>query len=242
MAATVSNDTAMRVWWLPLMLCACDRLFGLDEIRDASVIDAVVPDDAVPDDAAPDAPPPDAAPYFEGCADGTREGFMDPERYPVIAACAGAWDVPGLRPAPPVSCQRMGGNNGARATGVGCSATDLCLENWHVCRTALEVLEHLPLDEPTCAGIGTGTNMFFAVAQSGPGSGQCTSTGTNDLFGCGTYGIGLTSCLPLTRNSGNQCSALTAAGGWVCPNEFSELTTVTKTMPLDGGGVLCCRD
>jgi hypothetical protein len=33
-----------------------------------------------------------AGPLALGCADGTREGFVDPTAFPTVAACAGAWD------------------------------------------------------------------------------------------------------------------------------------------------------
>jgi hypothetical protein len=98
------------------------------------------------------------------------------------------------------------------------------------------------MDTKTCAQIGSDPNMFFAAAQSGSGAGTCNATGTNDLFGCGTYGIGINGCGPLTVNSGDTCSTIRTAGGWNCPDTLAELTTVTKTKPLLGGGVLCCRD
>ncbi|MCO4763357.1 MAG: hypothetical protein KC502_17705, partial [Myxococcales bacterium] len=31
-----------------------------------------------------------------GCADGTREGFLDMKKYSKLAACSGAWSVPGI--------------------------------------------------------------------------------------------------------------------------------------------------
>ena len=62
-------------------------------------------------------------------------------------------------------------------------------------------------------------SLSFATAQSGGGAGECAETGPDnrdDLFGCGTM--------------------------WMCPVSEQEVTTVTKTDPYIGGGVLCCRD
>jgi len=82
--------------------------------------------------------------------------------------------------------------------------------------------------------------MFFATGQAGPGNGECDDTGADDVFGCGTYGYGVSAtCDPLERFSGNNCSGLAAAGGWTCSNP--ESLTITKTEPLAGGGVLCCN-
>lgn len=47
-----------------------------------------------------------------GCADGTREGFGDPTRFPDLAACAGSW---------------------MQDLDVSTSADALCASGWHVC-------------------------------------------------------------------------------------------------------------
>lgn len=224
----------VRAWSLLLVLGGCDKLL-LTELP--------APTDVMAD-AMADATPADAAPNHEGCSDRSREGFLDSARYPLIAACAGAWDIAGLRD-PVVSCGRMAGDGGQRSSGVGCSAADLCIAEWHVCQNAREVRERLPPDSQTCAGLESTSPMFFATAQSGPGSNMCDPNGTNDFFGCGTYGQAVpeANCPPLTLNSGDGCGAIKpGGGGWVCPNTLTEVTTVTKTTPLVGGGVLCCRD
>jgi hypothetical protein len=105
------------------------------------------------------------------------------------------------------------------------------------------VLGSLPATETTCAGLGAAPNTFFATAQSGPGGGMCDATGTDDVFGCGTYGIppADTSCDPLDRVSGNECRDIKLIGGWVCTYP-DEVRNIKKSEPLLGGGVLCCRD
>jgi hypothetical protein len=203
-----------------LALCGCDKLFSLAALPDAPGIDASTP---------------------LGCSDLTREGFGIVEDYPNIAACAGAWGVGGLRPAPSPTCGRAAGNTGSDPMGTTCTAADLCAEGWHVCSSRQDVRDHLPVTIATCADVQAGPSMFFATAQAGPGAATCDDTGADDVFGCGTYGYGVTAdCGPLTRFSGNNCSGLATAGGWTCSNP--EVLNIKKTDPLAGGGVLCCQN
>ena len=76
-----------------------------------------------------------------GCADGTREAFVNVVRFPSIAGCAGGWTVPGvLTPASMLpACARAAGNSGLRPNGAGCTVEDLCALGWHVCLGAREL-------------------------------------------------------------------------------------------------------
>jgi hypothetical protein len=217
---------------LVIALAGCDKLWSLQHVPDP------------PPDGPPDMAVPDTAPNLSGCADATREGFSDPAEFPLIGACAGAWSIAGLRPDPPVSCNRAAGDDGTLPGGVGCSASDLCSAGWHVCRTRLEVYERLPVADRSCDRIGADANALFVTAQSGGGGGNCDATGTNDVFGCGTAGLSVTDpgCAPLDRNSDNMCFVIKAVGGWECLDPDSEVTTIRKSDPTAGGGVLCCRD
>ena len=158
-----------------------------------------------------------------GCSDGTRDGFDDPDRYPGIAACAGAWTEPGLA---------------ERAATQGSSASALCAKGWHVCATSAEVAERTK--ERGCAdAVRSEAPMFFATLESGPGNAHCEGEGENDIFGCGTLGATpAKDCGVLNRFSHNNCSAL--ASPWTCSGDTTEVSTVTKT-GSEGGGVLCCR-
>lgn len=206
---------------LAVVLAGCDRTFGLLEV-------GYVP---------PDAPPPNPA----GCSDRTREGFGDIDTYPDLAACAGAWLRPGLRDVEP-ACARLAGNDGSLVSGADCTAADLCALGWHVCQTKLDVAMSQPVTLRSCAGLGAEANRFFATAQSGPG-GNCSDNATDDFAGCGTYGLpAMLNCAPLDKTPSNECSAFAGIGGWKCPQFNNEVNTVTKTEPLVGGGVLCCRD
>lgn len=219
----------MRSFLFMIALAGCDNLWSLQPVRD------VIPD--VPVDEAVDAPR-----SAQGCADATREGFVDLPAFPALAACSGAWSIAGLRPDPPVSCTRAAGNDGTLPGGVGCTASDLCAAGWHVCRTHVEVYDRLQSSDRTCALLGADENALFVTAQSGNGA-TCDGTGTNDVYGCGTEGLAApAACSPLDRVTYDMCMNLKSVGGWECPNAGSEVTTIRKSDPTVGGGVLCCRD
>ncbi len=84
--------------------------------------------------------------------------------------------------------------------------------------------------------------LFFLAAQTSSGQAQCTATGTNDIFGCGTLGAPPNAdCTPLNEWSGNRCVDLAAP--WSCgtTGQLNEGADVVK--PGTGsGGVLCCRN
>jgi hypothetical protein len=116
-----------------------------------------------------------------GCADGTREAFTDRTAFPHIAACAGAWSIPGIFPAVPPSttaaCATLGNSSTtAPADGAGCASSNLCAAGWHVCfggeirpRTA----------DAGCLATAFPPDTFFAAAVSGPGCFRCAlRTGT----------------------------------------------------------------
>jgi hypothetical protein len=172
-----------------------------------------------------------------GCSDGQREGYFDPAAFPLVASCSGAWSVAGVMGALAPVCGRLGGDDGQKPDGIGCSAADLCAEGWHVCASSAEVAAASPSG---CGGAADPqTLVFFATGQSGAGLSDC-GPGENDLFGCGTIGTApAPTCAPLDRTSADLCAALGAP--WSCGLDGAkEATAVTKT-GSDGGGVLCCR-
>jgi hypothetical protein len=202
-----------------------------------------------------------------GCADGTREAFTDEGRFPKIAACAGAWQLPGIFPAIVASatpdCATSGNSSPfAPADGAGCSASNLCASGWHICNGG----EVLPRTESRgcVAESSYPAASFFSAAVSGTGCGICalrskTDTGSgctadscaqncqetgdlsNDVFGCGSLGAAVfdPDCDGLDRFSHNNCSAL--GYPWTCSGSSQESRTVTKPSTV-AGGVLCCRD
>jgi hypothetical protein len=175
-----------------------------------------------------------------GCADGTREAFADVATFPDIAACSGAWSVPGLASTTSPACGRDSGNDSRNPEGTGCNVADLCQVGWHVCGTGAEVAAKTGPAGCAAATVA-GHSAFFAVRQSGDGSATC-GAGTNDLFGCGGAGVApdTATCTPLDRFSNDLCAALPST--WACGTDgTNESNAVTKTAS-DGGGVLCCRD
>lgn len=169
-----------------------------------------------------------AQPLVIGCADGSREGFVDLGTYPNLAACSGAWDVPGAFHSAP-TCGREAGNGGANANGLGCNVEDLCAGGWHVCygpddidiRTGGRGCDDAVAADYPQHGSGT-TNIahppgaaFFMTRTSGSGTGNCDEVvngfpqSFNDIFGCGNMGAPpQANCYPLNRFGHNQCSSL----------------------------------
>jgi hypothetical protein len=183
-----------------------------------------------------------------GCADGTREGYLDRVKYPKIAACEGAWDEPGLASIATRTpqCNRRAGNDGDRPNGQGCSVADLCASGWSVCETAHAVATAAP------AGCGDATApygdkpVFFLTRQRGTGL-TCDANnvlGTNNLYGCGTIGSTADkSCDPFTRMLRDTDCKMNAP--WVCVDgplgtSQNEYGIVTKN-GSSRGGVLCCK-
>lgn len=181
-----------------------------------------------------------------GCADGEREGFLNEETHPQIAACAGAWSNPGVTPNSVAStCGLAGGDDGPHPDGDGCSSADLCAAGWHVCNTWLDVAAKSPTG---CAGaVPSGApskSHFFAIRQPSENNIVCGDwgDGVNDVFGCGNLGFGLPdekNCGPLDRalasTQPNTCGfneAMPPLGPWEClggpGSDLEEGLTVTK--------------
>jgi len=186
-----------------------------------------------------------------GCADGTREGYINVAGYPLIAACVGGWSVPGLLSASALApqCGRQGGNTGPNTAGAGCSVTDLCAEGWHVCRSAQEVFQ-LAGDCKDAVGPAGTSHTFFVTLQRALGNvcPAANDVGTNHLHGCGNFGSPEDkSCAPfMFMLKDTDCAANTP---WLCPTTSSgpattttaEYQTVTK-LGSTRGGALCCHD
>ena len=227
----------------------------------AAPIDLAAPDLAAPDLSTIDLAGVDLARSATGCADGTREGFLDESRWPRIAACAGAFLVPGVLSATLApACGRRAGNDGPLPDGAGCDAEDLCAPGFHLCRTAAEVADRSPSG---CTGAAPAPGQFFITRQSSTGCGVCatgslladppcddqsctpgcaqTDATSNDVFGCGSTGDAPTAaCAPLDRFGNNLCVALPP--GWSCGVDgYTEARAVINRSPTTGGG-LCCAD
>jgi hypothetical protein len=192
-----------------------------------------------------------------GCADGTREGFVDEVAFPNIAGCAGGFGVPGVLDGLVQTCAGAAGDDSPNPSGAGCSAADLCSPGFVVCETEADVAARSPSG---CDGITNEPGLFFVTRQSGTGCGTCALGTTldpvcaqcqcavgcaptpalgNDLFGCGTVGDTALGCGVLDRFSNDGCGALPPS--WSCSiGGCSEALGVSKSSS-SGGGALCCR-
>ncbi len=176
-----------------------------------------------------------------GCADGSREGFLDISRFPFIAGCSGAWTVPGVHALIP-SCKRQAGNTGLTPMGEGCNVSDLCAEGWHVCsgrsdvtssnpknlggKTSVPEKEYDYVDPFACDGLLDGTQgpLFFATRATNLGNFNCSPDpiekdwGNNDIAGCGNLGCPTQAdtCGPLKWMSHNLCQGLQKKDSCLC--------------------------
>jgi hypothetical protein len=221
----------------------------LDGGPDAALDGADGAVDQAPDTRPPAAdralpPPLTGPPALVGCSDGSREGFLDLQAWPVIAGCSGGWQVPGvIDQGQEPRCGRQGGNDSVRADGEGCSVVDLCAEGWHVCRGPAEVSRRSPSG---CeSAVAPGLQRLFIVAAGASPLGVCIPDGTsaNDLHGCGDFGSDETSgCYPLLKRL--TFADCLQSGVWYCgtaDDHLVEATVVTKAGSALGG-VLCCHD
>lgn len=191
--------------------------------------------DANERDAAPDRP---IDPSTVGCSDGTVEDFIGSQN---IAACEGAWGVPGLFAGAATTCQRLAGNNAKSPAGVDCSSQDLCAAGWHVCNDAADVANHQGGGAGPCRSLMTNGFTFYATAQPSNGASTCSNvpTDVNDVFGCGDTGSKPAGgCTPLNATIGT----FTPVNGFTFGSDDTsrERENVRKT--IGPGGVLCCRD
>ncbi len=207
-----------------------------------------------------------------GCSDGSREGFVDEQVYPMVAGCQGAWTIKGIHHGIP-ACKRQSGNTGLNPAGQGCNVEDLCAPGWHVCFGAKDVLERNPLGCGGILDVQVKEPKFFLARTSSTGAFNCSQDSTkfgspgtsNDLFGCGNLGCSMNfktypTCNPLNRASHNLCKGLRNDKGcgdwcshlgkfagepnvWDCgTNSTLEANNVVKKDPTRQGGVLCCSD
>jgi len=188
-----------------------------------------------------------------GCADGTREGFINSSVFPNIAGCSGAWRLPGLTNAlsgvPAPNCSGAG-NDSSNIYGYSCNAANLCASGWRICINSGDVQTHLPSGY-TCQDAWNGSEKrFFATRQYSLGNGYCNTTGMNDIYGCGNFGdppqVG--SCGTLNVFSSEDCSAIANIPGtgtlvWDCdaPGDTQNELELVAKLQSELGGVLCCK-
>ncbi len=253
MKIKVLSATAAALAACVLVAAACDDFSsaGTPERAEAGTANeaSVGPEDASggPRDAGEDAqptvepPPPDGG-LDTGCADGTREGFFAAVG---IAACDGAWTVPGIFVERAPTCERGAGDDGTFKTGEGCSAQDLCAGGWHVCKGAKDVDAHGGTGKGPCALLRDDAGViFYATAQPSGGSAMCVDDVSmyNDVFGCGDFYLrpDPVSCPPLNTNLTRDRMPPAFTTGNTAGNSTVERAVVAKGP--GPGGVLCCAN
>lgn len=191
---------------------------------------------------------PDAPPSPIGCSDGTAEALLAETG---LAACSGAWGIPGVVSEEPPACDRAAGNDGNATSGERCNVADLCAVGWHVCRDAADVATHggdaacSQLKPPDPDG---GDSFLFLTRQRGSGdlpacAPDGSAEGADDAWGCGTLGLEATECQPLDRHLSldGDAGGCTTSSFSCGEDPRSEGQNVSK-IDARGGGVLCCRD
>jgi hypothetical protein len=184
-----------------------------------------------------------------GCADGTREGFVDIVHAREIAGCSGAWREPGVAGVTTPTCDRLGGDDGPYENGEGCSAPDLCAAGCRICQSPVEVAARAPGGSCAQATLPGDPQLFFVTAVQSAGSATCfmgEPGQANDLFGCGNLGAApdASSCAPLDRFSGDRCASLLLQQiiiAWFCGTDGTPEGFAVEKREPEGGGVLCCR-
>lgn len=148
----------------------------------------------------------DAGIFEAGCLDGTREGFVDLQAFPLVAACAGAW------------------------TGDIANASVLCQAGWSVCDGSEPALQQRTFTEatafPGCFPYDAAQDSFTCRPSCAAAVAAGVDTAQNiDMGGVGagcadTFPTG-NSCLGVGRidaseNSGTGCTYVATYAGAVC--------------------------
>jgi hypothetical protein len=198
------------------------------------------------DDSAPDS---DGPPNLVGCSDGSAEALLATSG---LAACAGAWSVPGVVDETEPTCDRTAGNGSENSSGEGCSVADLCAVGWHVCRDAADVAAHG--GEEACTNLQPpepdGGELFIYVTRQRGGGDlpTCDPDGSedergDDVWGCGTLGLEAPDCRPLDRHLALEVEEGGCGELYQCGDDsLSEGRNVTKVVSAEGAAALCCSD
>ncbi|MHB8873665.1 MAG: WD40/YVTN/BNR-like repeat-containing protein [Myxococcaceae bacterium] len=206
----------------------------------ANPIDAGVPD---PDGGVLDAGPVDAgqvtgllAGITIGCADGTREGFLDVLAYPKIAACAGGWT----------------GELSAQ------SAAPLCGAGWHPCEHGDPVVHTLSYAQatsfPGCFAylasndFGDGCEPLDCRAPTGNPAVAPTYPIRDDIAGMGASCVNLSGVsIPPAGMAASQAGGCLLDKGLI-DTQCCAITDAVRMAPRPAGclqrgetGVLCCQ-
>lgn len=174
-----------------------------------------------------------------GCADGQREGLINLNTYPRIAACLGSWSgQKSLRAAP---------TGRACGDGIGsCSSpADICAVGWHICGQSGDISEVKQLTAQQCRAAGNG-RFSAAISHCETQDGCVYDDAASGGDGDGKYACYDQGWCSEPVCCGEACGEFGACTGGIWP----EQTHIAQGMDqgcgqLDtrrAGGVLCCKD
>jgi hypothetical protein len=162
-------------------------------------------------------------PLIVGCSDGTREGFIDIDRFPGIAGCQAGWPTMDLRT--PRTNTQCGSDIGQCPV-----PEDACAEGWHICMKQGwpgDVVDRITREECRSSD-GSGDGIFLIASDAHPSEApvRCDSW---DPACCGM------DCDVCTSSS--YCDAIWS--GHLTP--YLANTDCYRISSSDWG-VLCCRN
>jgi hypothetical protein len=172
-------------------------------------------------------------PAVVGCADGRREGFLDPGRFPQISGCLGAWTGRQSLRAPPT------GKACGDELGPCLVPADLCAPGWHVCGASGAVRELRAVSPADCEQAGGG-RFAAAISHCKTQSGCAVDDSPGAIYDC--YPSGWCSePVCCGRNCGEFGSC--RSGVWQDHTHipFGVDQGCASTDARRAGGVLCCR-
>ena len=199
----------------PILRCGVDDRERFDARDDASV---VAPRDA---------------PDLIGCADGTREAYVDLATYPAIAGCTATWaGMMDMRA--PRTGSACGNDLGACA-----APADACAPGWHLCASDGTDTDLLVLTGDQCDD--EPGSFIAASSHCTPPGGSCTIPMT--LFVCPSSPTELDCSQPIC--CGTACDTSNTCQDSVWPGQTHENAmdgaSCGTTLATTQDGVLCCR-
>jgi hypothetical protein len=177
------------------------------------------------------------APHPSGCADGTREGFVDRVAFPSVAGCGASWvGMIDLR-TPPT------GTACGDAFGPCTVPSDACALGWHMCGASGSI------DELTAIG-ATACNTLAGPGQFSAAMSHCP---TQNFGVCDPASNNMLPCLHMGWCAEPVCCGDDCQMGVCVDDIFPGATRVAGNPPTFGqgcadmdstpiAGVLCCLD
>ncbi len=171
---------------------------------------------------------------YEGCSDNTREGFVNGERFPDIASCAGEFTDRNLR------ATRSNTTCGNSLDATCPTAEDLCAEGWHICmRNGLSADLSDRISAAECNSDTAGEGIFVAASSHCTSSDPCVYS---DSYGCLSSGRCSEAIACGNATDEGSCQDTVWLGATHIANVSGSLEDGCGNAPDYISGVLCCKD